>query len=61
MFFTSACFILSLLFDANPSMLPNAAADGIVRYAAEDLLQGTDWHEMTFVEYLRLSFEWAGL
>lgn len=32
--------------------LPNAGADVI--------LQNTEWREMTFVEYLRLSFEWAG-
>lgn len=32
--------------------LPNAAADALLRY--------TEWREMTFVEYLRLSFDWAG-
>lgn len=32
--------------------LPNSAADAV--------LLNTEWREMTFVEYLRLSFEWAG-
>ena len=32
--------------------LPNAAADA--------LLLNTEWGRLTFVEYLRLSFEWAG-
>lgn len=32
--------------------LPNAAADAILRH--------TEWRQMTFVEYLRLSFEWGG-
>ena len=32
--------------------LPDAAADAP--------LHNTEWHDLTFVEYLRLSFQWAG-